>query len=374
MARQLPGRAMTELTSLFRAQWATGMLPHIVFAAERGGAYFPGPEVWRGEANAAAPNGVATSGLTQPPLHAYAVWWIWRHAADREEAAGFVRASWPHLAAQQAFLERSRDLGGGGLAAVAHPWESGMDDSPAWDRPLDAVPARGSVHDRYIWLATSFRDAGYQDAYLRDEHPFAVEDPLFNAVWAVSAQALAELAPVAGADPVPYAESAERLRAALVDRLWDAERGVFCPRDLRAGRLVPVSTVGGFGPLLDPGLSGEIGAALVDLLESPRFMGAAGYPVPSCEIRAPEFDRARYWRGPSWVTANWLLWRAAVVRGNASLAETLLTGTLRLVRQAGFRECFDPFDGTGRGCRDFSSSAALALDLLSSAATRFDRV
>jgi glycogen debranching enzyme len=86
--------------------------------------------------------------------------------------------------------------------------------------------------------------------------------------------------------------------------------------------------------------------------------------VPSCEIRAPEFDRSTYWRGPSWVSTNWLLRRAAAVHELKDLERALTAGTLRLVRQAGFRECFDPFDGTGRGCRDFSWSAALTLDLL----------
>ena len=59
--------------------------------------------------------------------------------------------------------------------------------------------------------------------------------------------------------------------------------------------------------------------ALVDLLESPRFMGATGYPVPSCEVRAAEFDRTRYWRGPSWVSANWLV-RQGGARARAGAA------------------------------------------------------
>jgi len=46
------------------------------------------------------------------------------------------------------------------------------------------------------------------------------------------------------------------------------------------------------------------------------------------------------------------------------VADLLAGSTLRLVRQSGFREYFDPFDGSGRGSHDFSCSAALALDLL----------
>ncbi|MBB6554205.1 amylo-alpha-1,6-glucosidase [Nonomuraea rubra] len=368
LARHRPDRARDELLSLLRGQWATGMVPHIVFHTRE--AYFPGPSVWRSQEHDAAPR-VLTSGLTAPPLHGLALWWLYRHTGD----AAFVRKAYPALAAQHDYLSTARDLGGAGLAAIVHPWESGMDDSPAWDSALDALPVirygyrnvemderhPDSDHDRYVWLAMRYRDAGYSPDYLRDEHPFAIEDPMFNGIWLASCQALAELAPLAGADPAPHAEHAERLRQAMLDRLWD---GCFYARDLRAGRLIRVCTVGAFGPLLDPGLPADRLQAAVEVLESARFMGATGYPVPSTEIRASQFDRTRYWRGPSWVNTNWLLRRAAAVHSLDHLGQQLTNGTLRLVRQAGFRECFDPFDGSGRGCRDFSWSAALTLDLL----------
>ncbi|NUR85263.1 MAG: hypothetical protein HOY71_14355 [Nonomuraea sp.] len=369
LARHRPERARAELLSLLAGQWSTGMVPHIVFHTPE--AYFPGPSVWRSQDHEAAPHGVLTSGLTAPPLHALAIWWLWRHGGDAELA----RQVYPALAAQHRHLATTRDLGGAGLAAIVHPWESGMDDSPAWDDPLAALPEirygyrnvtleerhRDSDHDRYVWLALAYRNAGYRPEYLRDEHPFAVEDPMFNGIWLASCRAMAELAPLAGADPAPHTEQAERIRRGLLDRLWD---GCFYARDLRADRLIRVCTVGGFGPLLDPELPADRVDAALEVLESARFMGATGYPVPTCEIRASQFDRTRYWRGPSWVNTNWLLRRAAVVHHRDALAQQLANGTLRLVRQAGFRECFDPFDGSGRGCRDFSWSAALTLDLL----------
>ncbi|MGV9597347.1 MGH1-like glycoside hydrolase domain-containing protein [Streptosporangium sandarakinum] len=381
LARWDTRRAGTELLSLMEGRWRTGMVPHIVFHPSHAShhshaeTYFPGPSFWRSRDRPEAPNRVSTSGLTQPPSQALALWWVWRHATDRDEAAALVRLVYPMLVAQHDHLAATRDLGGGGLAAIVHPWESGMDDSPVWDAPLDALPplrpayhgrewsgeAQTGHHDRYVWLAARYRDSGYDPAYLRD-HPFAVEDPMFNGIWLASCEALAELAPVAGADPAPHREAAERIRTALQDRLW--LDGLFHARDLRAGRLSPVCAVGSFGPLLDPGLPSDLMATLVGVLESPRFMGAAGYPVPSCEIRSPQFDRSRYWRGPSWVITNWLLLRAADAHGRTELARLLAAGTLRLVRQAGFRECFDPFDGSGRGSRDFSASAALTLDLL----------
>ena len=54
-------RAGQELTTLFNAQWTTGMVPHIVFnPAIPTGGYFPGPERWGcAELAAAAPTPIS---------------------------------------------------------------------------------------------------------------------------------------------------------------------------------------------------------------------------------------------------------------------------------------------------------------------------
>jgi glycogen debranching enzyme len=382
LARHRRDRAERELLSLFRGQWASGLLPHIVFNSEVDRrAYFPGPELWRIEGHGDAPHGVDTSAITQPPLHALAALRLHLCATvgEAERSRGFLERIYPLLVAQHDYLARTRDVAGEGLAAICHPWESGLDNSPSWDGPLAALelppsayaPLRaspsmptGEDYDRYVWLVTTLRNAGYGADHLREAHPFAAEDPLFNATYLASTHALAEIAAIIGHDPVPHREMAQRIHRALLARLWDAEAGCFRARDLRTGRLLPVVTVSTFGPLLDPELPGGVVRGLVDLLLSARFAGAAGYPVPTCDIQAPAFDRGGFWRGPTWVNTNWLLWLGASEHGLTVIADLLYGATLRLVRQSGFREYFDPFDGTGRGSHDYSWSAALVLDLL----------
>ena len=51
--------------------------------------------------------------------------------------------------------------------------------------------------------------------------------------------------------------------------------------------------------------------------------------------------------------------------GYHDLVETIRRDTLRLMEGAGFREYYDPRDGSGCGSTDFSWSAALALELSS---------
>src|SRR5690606_30212866 len=106
-ARTDQDRAEAELRSLFAAQWANGMLPHIVFVDD-GGPYFPGPEVWQTEVSADMPAGVRTSGIVQPPVHASAVWQLYRHAPDQDRAAKFCEIMLPRLEAWHAYLYRER--------------------------------------------------------------------------------------------------------------------------------------------------------------------------------------------------------------------------------------------------------------------------
>jgi glycogen debranching enzyme len=376
LARHRPERARIELLSVFRGQWETGLVPHIVFSSSVSRhAYFPGLEFWRSRAQPAAPRGVETSGLAQPPLQALAAL---RLAQSPGEHGAFLARLYPQLAAQHAYLSRERDVAGSGLVSLCHPWESGLENSPAWDHTLAAVeplaspyarggPAMdGADSDRHVSLVRSLRDAGYRAEYLRDDHPFVVEDPLFNAVFLASTHALAEVAALTGADPAPPREAAERIHQALLDRLWDRETCCFRARDVRTGRLLPCVTIGGFVPLLDPELPAAVVRGLVELLLSARFAGATGYPVPTCDVQSAAFDRSAYWRGPTWVNTNWLVWLGALTHHLDAVSDLLLGSTLRLVRQSGFREYFDPFDGTGRGSHDFSWSAALVLDLLAS--------
>src|ERR1700744_5623781 len=69
-------RAWTEIETLFTHQWPDGMVPHIVFHVHDDG-YFPGPDVW------ATRRLVPTSGITQPPVAAFAVRRLFDGSADR---------------------------------------------------------------------------------------------------------------------------------------------------------------------------------------------------------------------------------------------------------------------------------------------------
>lgn len=228
--------------------------------------------------------------------------------------------------------------------------------SAAADRPTDLDYAR------YVELARTYRDHGYDDA--RTAHVFRVEDPGFNALLIASEYALADIAEAVGADPGPGRARAERLTRALLDRLWDKERSVFAARDLHDDRLLPVIAVNGLLPLVVPGLPAPVVTALTATATGEHFGLGTSHMVPSYDLEGPEFDAKRYWRGPSWFNTAWLIHHGLRAVGATERAARLLDGFLDDARATGFAEYVDPHSGAGRGIRNFSWTAALTLDLL----------
>src|SRR5262245_22212479 len=310
LARYDPGRGWQDLEALFAAQWPDGRVPHIVFNPEvREHDSFPGPASW----GVTGPAGRRTSGIVQPPTHGLGVAALASVDGDRER----LRRLYPRLVAQQRYLAGHRNVGGAGLAAIVHPWESGMDDSPAWDATLAAVvPDADLLHrvgrrdvevvrpgyrptdddyGRYLGLAERYRVGGYADDALHDGYPFLVECPAFNAILGAAEHALASLAPLVDADPMPHRTRAAAVTEALVDRLYDPGTGMFHALDLRTGRRTPTRCQAGLLPLILPDLPGEVAETVIAQAQSQRFgLGERmTLPVPSYDRTAADFDAVR---------------------------------------------------------------------------------
>jgi glycogen debranching enzyme len=219
-------------------------------------------------------------------------------------------------------------------------------------------------YGRYVALAEAYRDRGYRDADALPEHRFVVVDPLFNALLCWSEEALADIAGVIGEPVEPHRRRAAQLRDAMLEHLYDPAAGQFFALSGSGGADRSVErTVGGLVPLLLD-LPAEVVDAVVGSAVGPRFALSDRVPLPSYDLTGHAFDTTRYWRGPAWVNMSWLVLRGLQRHGRWAQAETVRAALLAVVRAGGFREYFDPLSGVGRGCTDFSWSAALTLDLL----------
>jgi len=393
-------RARLELSSLFRGQWRTGMLPHIVFQSAAGG-YVPGPAQWQcGRFSADAPAEVATSGICQPPVHALAVARIVEiaeraDAAEHASTTAWAAAVYPRLLAWHRFLARDRVDPGTGLITLFHGWESGMDNSPRWDVPYSnvtpgtALPVYvrrdvahvGAVgqrptdrdYDRYLWLIEEAKQAGYDQGALRETSSFLVGDVLFTAIFAAASDALADLPGRLGADGRRTEGDAGELRAyaararAAVLAHVDQGTGLAADVDLRTGKWLRTETLAGFAPLIAGHLPESVRAGLTGLLLGPRWCGHPGlrWPVPpTTSPCSAAFDPDCYWRGPVWPVTTWLLARALLRDGDEAAAARLRDASLSQLSGGAFAEYYHPLTGAALGSEHQSWTAAAALDWL----------
>jgi glycogen debranching enzyme len=100
------------------------------------------------------------------------------------------------------------------------------------------------------------------------------------------------------------------------------------------------------------------------LLDPGRFW--LPFPPPSVSAADPSFStrdgRARlrrYWRGPTWINAAWLLWLGLVRLGYAERATELVERLTRAINIAGLREYYHPYTGHGMGAVDFAWSTLI---------------
>jgi glycogen debranching enzyme len=365
-------RAWEEYRWLIKGQWnggpQDGLIPHIVFHQGGSDSYFPGPGEW-----GAPKTDPPSSAISQPPLHATMLRWMWQRAHDKRLAAGRLREIIPAIARHHAWWYRTRDPDASGLVTVIHPWETGRDNSPAWDVPLARVPrttrpyrrrdldhvdaAERPTHefyDRVVWLIDFYRAAGFDPATILRECPFRIVDAAIVFILHRATKDLLALADELGLhllDRAALAAALARTEAAA-PRLWNDAPGQFVDFDLAAGSHIEQSTSGGFLSWYAGIASHTQAATLAAWLDETPF------GVPSTRASEPGFDAKRYWRGPVWQHMNLLTEVGLRDCGETALAERVRASSLALFDRSGFCEYYDPLTGAGLGGATFSWTAA----------------
>jgi hypothetical protein len=366
-------RAWAELDASMSGQWPSGMVPHIDFGNVEG-AYFPGPEAW------GVPH--RTTGITQPPLTAVIARIVLENAKDQTAARAAATALYPKLVALQRWLYSVRQAGDTGLLLCTHPWETGMDNSPAWDVPMTAIDTDGLppydrkdtthvdhserppkiFYDRCYALLLQLKDHGYDTREATDASSFAIADPCFNAIAVKASEDLVWLGEELGLDA---GEAREWLKAGEsgLARLWSDEDGNFISYDWKAQRTTDASTSAGFFALNTEVPTEQQVDRMAATFDS--WLSHVSYGLPSFDPAHDSYDSRRYWRGPSWINVNFVVAQGFARHGRSDLAERLRSDSRELVRRAGMWEYFEPHTGEGLGAHDFSWSSALTLHWLS---------
>ncbi|HSX42598.1 MAG TPA: trehalase family glycosidase [Candidatus Saccharimonadales bacterium] len=385
-------RAQAELTSLLRGQWSNGMMPNMIFSNDPH--YRRDRAVWRSWISPYSPDKVATSGITQPPMLAEAVWQIGErlNAAERRT---WYKQMLPSLVAYHQWQYTDRDPHQEGLVLQVHPWETGLDNTPPWMSELHEhlmpwwVRSIRATHSE--WLINLFRrdlhyvppgqrfstlevlslfDAQHRlrrKAYETDkilQHGlFAIEDLTYNCIFIRANSRLQQIAKATShALPPDLLANMKKSEAALED-LWDEYAHAYWSRDFITHRLIKQPSIATLMPLYAGCISKERAEVLVRQLEDDKKFGTA-FAVPSVPVDGPMFDPDRYWQGPTWLNTNWLICEGLKNYGYDDHAAALRETSLDMVRKNGFAEYFDPNTGEPLGARNFSWTAALAIDML----------
>jgi hypothetical protein len=340
-----PRRAMRELRTLVASQRPSGMIGHTTF--------------WHGPCrlsraftyNLIDRRALQTSTI-QPPL----LGWIWAEVAARAGDAQFAEEGLAALTRFHDCLERER-ADADGLIGILQPDESGLDATPAYDRPLGW---RSHPKPGFLALQHFNRRRGFDYRQVVADGGFHATDVLVNTAWILGWEGLARLGHP-GAD-----RRAEQLTQALVARLYDPAQGFFLAEGPEGERL-GVSTWAGLAPLALSHLPVDVGTRLINehLLNPDRFW--LPFPIPSTAATEPTFipgdDRYlwidRYWRGPTWLFSTWFILKGLVRLDADSAATQLADRTVALVRQSGFREYYHPRTGVGMGAHRFGVSTVV---------------
>jgi hypothetical protein len=386
-------RAKTELLNLLQGQWNNGMVPHMIFSS--GDGHRRDRNMWRSWTNPNAPDGLATTGITQPPMLAEAVVRIGKRLPLPERRLWYKQV-FPHLVHHHQWLYAERDPHNEGLTVQIHPWETGFDDTPPWMyelhrhqlswwiRAIDTLHLAKLVNlfrrdTHYVppsqRLGTTealalysvqrrLRRKAYDIDAILSHSMFAIQDIGFNSIFIRANTLLREISKVAGL-PLPH-ELREKMKQTELglEILWDQETTQYYSRNLVTHHLIKIPTLATLLPLYAGTVSQERADQLVAHLTNKKEFGAP-FPVPSTPLNSEWYHETGYWQGPTWINTNWLIADGLKRYGYDDLSETIRQSSLHLVENAGFYEYFSAKTGEPAGIPNFSWTAALIIDMLS---------
>ena len=397
-------RAWQEIERLLQGQWSNGMVPHMVFH-QYVDDYFPGADFWGVDRQP------QTSSITQPPILATVVKQLHDNAIHHELTVQRVKGLLPKLIAYHHYFYRSRDPEGESLVVSFHPWESGMDNSPSWDLALSRVPRFSesynrtdlqlvegderplkSEYDRYLFLVNQFKKLAFCDQAIASECAYQVQDFGFNALLLRATEDLLSLCAsycdsycdsycnsrcenfceksannvdksfeknTQLIDQVKDLRESQRRAEQGLAKLWSSALGHYCSRDRSTDELIGVATSASYLGLFAGLASAEQAAILARSIE--QSLASAPYGIASTHPHEPSYESQRYWRGPSWLHINWMIYEGCERYGYRQLAERIKAVSLDCITQHGFWEYYDSNSGDGCGGDKFSWTAAIAL-------------
>ena len=364
--------AIEELEKLITGQWEDGMIPHILFH-DNDESYFPNHKTWD------CGNKVPSSGITQPPIIATIIKKIVDQNKLDKSQMKRMEILIKKLKKYLDWFYNYRDTNKIGLAAIIHPWESGLDNSPIWDGPLDKVKIEENLkyerrdlnvsrssnrplkkdYDGYITLLNQFKKNKYNPSKIVNDSMFNVIDIGFNSILIRATKDLVEVSKKFNLDFTDLKNKISKSEESLIKFYKDEDQSFFS-YDFKNHNLIKVDAISNYFILFANLENQEINNKIIDKLK--KYNSQKDYFFTTVNPKDKTFEETRYWRGPVWINSNWIIYQG-LINKDKNFSELLKNKTLELLENKKFHEYYNFKNGDCLGANNFSWSAALYLDL-----------
>ena len=359
-----------EIETLLSGQWDDGMLPHILFH-KKDLSYVPNYKAWN------CGKKIASSGITQPPILASILKLIVERKKLKKKDIIKLQPIILKIKKYHEWFIKYRDPKGSGLVSILHPWESGYDNSPLWDRPMSKIKISKNLiykrkdnqiinpeqrplkidYDRYVSIKNQFKKMKYNPNLLFTKSNFNVVDVGFNSIFLKATKDLLFLLQQLNMKSTELQEYTKLNEKKLI-KLFNVKKMTFFNKDIKNNTLIETPSITNFFMLFADIENISINKSLIKNLKKHSMNK---FLFPSIKPNHKSFEEKRYWRGPVWINCNWIIYQG-LLNKDKKFAKIVKKNTIKLIEREKFHEYYSCKTGVGIGAKNFSWSAALYLD------------
>ena len=365
--------SITEIETLLDGQWDDGMVPHILFH-EKDTSYFPNHTTWKCGKN------IPSSGITQPPVLAIILKKIIENNQLNDDQNSRILKILKKIKKYHEWFIKFRDPNKTGLVSILHPWESGYDNSPIWDEPMNNILVDKELnyqrrdlevsnsderplkidYDRYVTIKDQFRDVNYDPNKLYELSIFNVVDVGFNSLFLKANKDLVKLLKKFKLNYDELDLFISKSESEII-KLYNYDRDEFVSKDLNTNKDISIPSITNYFTLIADLKNDKLNKKIINNLKNHNLNEK--YIFSTIKPDHQTFEEKRYWRGPIWINCNWIIYQG-IKNKDKDYSITIKNETISLIDNKGFHEYYSCNDGSVMGANNFSWSAALYLDLV----------
>ncbi|KAJ3384184.1 hypothetical protein HDU84_003088 [Entophlyctis sp. JEL0112] len=313
--------------------------------------------------------------VSQMPVIPFALQAIYNQTGD----INYLKTWVPKVANYLNWWRTTRSKGEG-LVITVHPWETGIDASPAFDAAWHFTPTGSDLIDYPIlYLKFPELQSYYANTWNNNYTAimeqtkaqssvtadwFMVEDIAINSLVAAGWGILGDMAMLYGdtANAEIYYSYNAAHEAAIKSKMWSASLGRFVTTYLDQDgtwQSSSVQTIQSLMPLLLRSLTSTQKAALISDATNPSKFWTS-YPFPSVSkdqnTYHPVYVYNLLWRGPTWGLTNWLVIMGLMNQGRADIASQAVDKWSNMIQVGGVWEMYNPDTAAGYGAEGLGMS------------------